>query len=78
MAGKLLIGQEFAVQQEGSVQLSRSDAQLEYSDLVDGTAFPRSFGGKPTQVVNGKGRPSCHCTTLSPRSLNIRALLLMS
>ena len=31
--------------------------------------FPSKFGGKPTHVVNRKGRPSCCCMTLSPRLL---------
>ena len=31
--------------------------------------FPSKFRGKPTHVVNRKGRPSCCCMTLSPRSL---------
>ena len=33
------------MQQEGGVQLSRSDNRLEYGDSVDGTAFPRSSEG---------------------------------
>ena len=40
MVGKLLIGRDFATQQEGGVRLSRSDTQLEYGDSVNGTAFP--------------------------------------
>ena len=31
--------------------------------------FPSKFGGKPTHVVNRKGRPSHCCMTLSPRPL---------
>ena len=45
MVGKLLIGQDFAMRQEGGVRLSHSDTQLEYDDSVDGTAFPRSLEG---------------------------------
>ena len=45
MAGKLLIGQDFAMRQEGGVQLPRSDNRLEYGDSVDGTAFPGSSEG---------------------------------
>ena len=45
MAKKLLIGQDFATQQEGGVRLSCSDTRLEYGDLVDGTAFPQSLEG---------------------------------
>ena len=49
MAGKPLIGWDFAMGQEGGVQLSRSnypnDTQLEYGDSVNGTAFPRSSEG---------------------------------
>ena len=45
MAGKLLIGQDFAARQEGGVRLSRSDTRPEYGDSVDGTAFPRSLEG---------------------------------
>ena len=45
MAGKLLIGQDFAVQQEGGVRLPRSDNRLKYGDLVDGTVFPQSSEG---------------------------------
>ena len=40
MVGKLLIGQDFATCQEGSVRLSHSNTRLEYGDSVDGTAFP--------------------------------------
>ena len=45
MVGKLLIAQDFAARQEGGVRLSHSDTQLEYGDLVDGTAFPQSSEG---------------------------------
>ena len=31
--------------EKGGVWLSRSDTQLEYSDLVNGTAFPQSSEG---------------------------------
>ena len=55
MVGKLLIGRDFATRQEGGVRLPRSNNQLEYSDLVNGTVFPSTFGGKPTHVVHGKG-----------------------
>ena len=55
MAGNSLIGQDFATQQEGGVQLPHSNNQLKYGDSVNGTFFPSKFGGKPTQVVHGKG-----------------------
>ena len=55
MAGKLLIGQDFAMRQEGGVQLPCSNNRLKYGDLVDGTVLPSKFGGKPTHVVHGKG-----------------------
>ena len=45
MVGKLLIGGDFAVRQEGGVRLSHSDTRLEYGDSVDGTAFPQSSEG---------------------------------
>ena len=69
MAGKSLIGQDFAMRQEGGVQLPHSDNRLEYGDLVNGTVFPLKFGGKPNHIVHGEGRPSCHCMALSARSL---------
>ena len=55
MVEKSLIGRDFAVRQEGSVQLPRSNNQLEYGDSVDGTVFPSKFRGKPIHVVHGKG-----------------------
>ena len=45
MVGKLLIGRDFATQEEGGVRLSHSDTRPEISDSVDGTAFPRSSDG---------------------------------
>ena len=55
MAGKLLIGQDFATRQEGGVRLPRSDNRLEYGDLVNGTAFPRSSEGNQLTQFTGKG-----------------------
>ena len=55
MVGKLLIGRDFATQQEGGVRLSHSDTQLEYGDSVDGIAFPRSSEGNQLTQFTGKG-----------------------
>ena len=55
MVGKLLIGRDFAMQQEGGVRLPHSNNRLEYGDSVNGTVFPLQFGGKPTHVVHRKG-----------------------
>ena len=55
MVGKLLIGQDFAMQQEGGIQLSHSDTRLEYGDSVDGTAFPQSLEGNQLMQFTGKG-----------------------
>ena len=67
MVGKSLIGQDFVMQQEDGVRLLRYLTWVWW--LSRWYCFPSKFGGKPTHVVHGKGRPSCYCTTLSPRSL---------